>query len=247
MIVLRRIWKVSRDWRRGQELLRLKREARDITDRVTTGSALILAPHPDDEVIGCGALIARKVDAGVPVDVVIITDGAATTLPADATRDEKAELRAAEARVALARLGVRADRLHFLGLEDGHLARQRTTLESRIQELLDHLAPAELYVSSRLDPHVDHQTAALTVEALVQRRGLPISVLEYPVWALTAPTTLRQHRLVAVNAGPYLDHKREAFAAYQSRAGFGPLIDQFFGDTELFLPMGQPTTNSDLF
>ena len=39
-------------------------------------AALVLAPHPDDEVFGCGAAIASHVRAGVPVQVLVLTDGA---------------------------------------------------------------------------------------------------------------------------------------------------------------------------
>ena len=53
----------------------LGRTAHDLTDVVATRSALVLAPHPDDETIGCGATILRKVAAGTPVTVFVATDG----------------------------------------------------------------------------------------------------------------------------------------------------------------------------
>ena len=53
----------------------LRTVARDETSTTGTRSALVLAPHPDDETLGCGATILRKVAAGTPVHVLVVTDG----------------------------------------------------------------------------------------------------------------------------------------------------------------------------
>jgi len=52
--------------------------ARDDTATSAARSALVLAPHPDDETLGCGATILRKRAAGTPVHVLIVTDGEPT-------------------------------------------------------------------------------------------------------------------------------------------------------------------------
>src|SRR5829696_1206258 len=49
--------------------------ARDETAAVAARGCLVIAPHPDDETLGCGATIARKRAAGTPVRVVIVADG----------------------------------------------------------------------------------------------------------------------------------------------------------------------------
>src|SRR5690349_19075047 len=62
--------------------------AEDVTSQAAARSCLVLAPHPDDETLGCGATIMRKRAAGTPVHVVIATDGrhslASSELSADA-------------------------------------------------------------------------------------------------------------------------------------------------------------------
>jgi len=214
--------------------------ARDITSQSASGSAVIVAPHPDDEVIGCGALIARKLAAGSQVDVIILSDGGASTRPANASREEKARLRTAEAKAAMEVLGLRADRLHFLALEDGMLSDREADLDLMVGDLVGRLKPAEIYVTSRLDPHPDHQTAARVVRALAARGSWPISVYEYPVWLLAGPQLSEPQKMgpvVAVATGTYLGAKRRAFDAYESRKDFGPLLEQFFNDVELFFPV----------
>ena len=43
---------------------------------IGVGRVLVLAPHPDDEIIGCGAVLKQWSDSGIPIKVVVITDGA---------------------------------------------------------------------------------------------------------------------------------------------------------------------------
>ena len=81
---------------------------------------MVLAPHPDDESLGCGGMIAAACEAGTPPVVVFITDGAAShpgsrRFDATARRD----IREQEARRAAAVLGLAEDRLVFLRLPDG--------------------------------------------------------------------------------------------------------------------------------
>jgi GlcNAc-PI de-N-acetylase len=47
----------------------------DVTHSAARRSCVVIAPHPDDETLGAGATIMRKVDAGTPVHVVVATDG----------------------------------------------------------------------------------------------------------------------------------------------------------------------------
>ena len=96
------------------------------------GTVLILAPHPDDESLGCGGLIAACCDAGRPPFVLFLTDGTGShprslSYPPDRLR----ETRQTEARRAMAALGLGRDRIAFLGLpdtaapHDGHSLRSR--------------------------------------------------------------------------------------------------------------------------
>lgn len=90
---------------------------------------LVIAPHPDDETLGCGGVIARAARDGVPVAVVFVTqgDGSRATAarefkrlqPRPAQLIAMGRMRQEEARAALTALGVSGDALHFLGYPDG--------------------------------------------------------------------------------------------------------------------------------
>jgi len=92
---------------------------------------LVFAPHPDDETIGVGGLIARLVRAGAPLRVVFVTNGDGyqravehdfeVAHPSDADYVTFGELRQREAVAALARLGVSHRQIRFLGFPDGGL------------------------------------------------------------------------------------------------------------------------------
>ena len=70
---------------------------------------LVIAAHPDDEVLGMGGTIARHADAGDAVRVLVVTDGSSTQYPGD---DETRTRKEHEARRAAAELGV-SDYVHL--------------------------------------------------------------------------------------------------------------------------------------
>ncbi|HET6697207.1 MAG TPA: PIG-L family deacetylase, partial [Gaiellaceae bacterium] len=102
---------------------------------------LVIAAHPDDEVLGMGGTITRHTDAGDAVRVLVVTDGSSTQYPGDAeTRARKEE----EAQKAAAELGV-ADYVH-LDLPDMRLDTLAHVDVNRVVEehVRDH-APAIVY------------------------------------------------------------------------------------------------------
>jgi len=143
--------------------------ATDMTATTATRSALVLAPHPDDETIGCGATIARKAAAGTPVRVVVAADGG------DARRR-------GECIDACARLGVGASDVVFLGFPDGDLEHHRNDLDARVRELVVDTNADEVFAPAAIDAHPDHRWLAASVEALRHDELASTSVLTYPIW-----------------------------------------------------------------
>lgn len=134
------------------------------------GHVLVLAPHPDDEVLGCGGVAAALAGAGVRVDLVAVTDGESSH-PGRA--DELRSVRAQERVTALHRLGLDDAHVHRLGLPDGGVSEDRvvTAVRPLTDETTVVLAPWEH------DGHPDHDAVG---RAALQ---LPGRHLAYLVWA----------------------------------------------------------------
>lgn len=161
-------------------LRRLMASCRSITAAELAESAVILAPHQDDEVLGCGGLTLLKRRAGATVDIVFVSDGRNShshLMPAD----ELAAIRRQEALEAARVLGVSQDRVHFLGLPDGSLTRHAASGVALLTPLLQKLRPQQLFVPCRWDFPPDHlATRAIGLASLATLQ--PVSVFEYPVW-----------------------------------------------------------------
>lgn len=185
-----------------------------------SGPVLVVAPHPDDEVIGPGGAIARHVDAGHAVTVLILTSGGATAAGGRAV--ERA--REAESLRACRHLGLRMAPT-FARLPDADLAAHREQMAALIGR--HGAAAATIYVPNLLDPHPDHVAAALAVADA----DLGADVWGYDVWT-PAPATslldvsgvfarkqaaLREYRIALRT----VDYVRAAtgLAAYRSAAG----------------------------
>jgi GT2 family glycosyltransferase/LmbE family N-acetylglucosaminyl deacetylase len=143
-------------------------------DQVPRGRVVCLAPHPDDEVIGCGGALARHVARGDSVVVVHVTDGAGAAKDA-ADRERIRKLRREESVRALAVLGV--TELRGLDFPDGAL-RPEGAFVSGLGGLLETLKPTVIYAPSPLEHHPDHRaTVALLAKALERSELRPHVIL----------------------------------------------------------------------
>ena len=160
--------------------------SRDITEEVAKRSCLVLAPHPDDETLGCGGIILRKSAAGQQVHIVIATDGMASHSDEPSSGIARArldEIRRRETVAACEKLGVPANCVEFYALPDGRLNSVVSELEDRIEQSVARWTPEEVFVCAEADGHRDHKTLARTTKALYQRGALANAVLyEYPIW-----------------------------------------------------------------
>ncbi len=226
----------------------LVRLAQDRTAELEVGSTLVLAPHPDDEVLGCGGLIARKVRSGSPVWVAYLTDGRQGVQADPATA---VALREEEAREAASVLGVPHHRLLFLRLPDGSLSAFLDVATERVRTLVRELGVRQLFAPYRRDYHPDHVAAYRVARASLQP-GLQL--YEYPVWfgpwmwrrlrgraRLAALSHLRDvRRALRLSVGDVAELKRLALEAYRSQvAGFeasgqGAFLRGFLGPYELY-------------
>jgi LmbE family N-acetylglucosaminyl deacetylase len=226
----------------------------------------VLAAHPDDETLGCGALIARSRRAGVPVRVVVATDGRHSTRSELLPPERLAALRSVELRSACAQLGVPEHEIVELGFPDGALPERRDALAGRLAELLSEQPPDLLLVPCARDVHPDHEELhRAAVRAAAGLDPAP-TVLAYPIWSWASPVagpgvrrrlarlgwTARQlvggTRWLRVPAGEHLAGKQAALDRYVSQTrnltgepGWSLLPaadrDLFLQPDELFLPV----------
>ncbi|RAI56159.1 PIG-L family deacetylase [Roseicella frigidaeris] len=210
---------------RAAEALPLATDPREV---LGPAGALVLAPHPDDESIGCGGLIAAASAAGLPVRVVVVSDGTGSHpgLPPDAIRP----VRERETLAATAALGLPPEAVHFLRLPDRGVPAAGPEFAAAVEAILGLASPAPSAVlcTWRHDPHCDH-AASFAIAEVVTRRLLGARLLAYPVWGwafahpipgfpLPAPPLLPgppRGRRFAI--APFLDAKRRAIAAHVSQ------------------------------
>ncbi|MEW6742811.1 MAG: PIG-L family deacetylase [Planctomycetota bacterium] len=155
---------------------------------------LVLAPHMDDEVIGCGGTLRKHVLAGTRVCVVYITDGRRGDPGIYHQGLDRQEItvrerlmtaaREEEAQRAASVLGI--DDLRFLGEPDGRL-KPHADLARHLAEILESERPGIVYLPSPLDQHRDHwATNVLFCRALGQlgRRPTWLEVCRgYEIWS----------------------------------------------------------------
>ena len=140
-----------------------------VTTTVSADTALVIAPHFDDDVLGCGGLIAQLTAAGAGVGVLFLTDGSGG-VEEIADREAYAERRHAEAARGLEILGVTD--IEFLDLPDGSLGAHVDEAAEAIRQALVARSPDLLLAISPLEISADHRAAfAATHAALSGLRG----------------------------------------------------------------------------
>jgi LmbE family N-acetylglucosaminyl deacetylase len=183
---------------------------------------VVLAAHPDDEVLGVGGLIARLAATGHSIVVVWATDGEASHPRSTAVSpDEMRSRRREESRRALAHLGVQPEATHHLGLPDGRLETCRGRLRDQLSEIVDSddlvLAPWAR------DGHPDHDVVGAVGSTLGSVRW------QYPIWmwhwAAPGDWEVPWPQLRSVTIPDYRA-KAEAIAMFTSQVEpLGPSVD----------------------
>lgn len=183
--------------------------------------ALVLAPHPDDETLGCGGTIRLLVESKKDVKVIFLTSGdkAEPGNPASQSTHEKKHItdysliREKEAGKALSILGV-AD-YEFLRFPDRELAENYGDLLKKLLQITGDYLPDAIYSPSMAELNPDHRTAAsLSIE--IQRAYSNISgraPLKIIFYEITVP--LRPNMLVDIT--PVYTRKRRAVKKYRSQ------------------------------
>jgi LmbE family N-acetylglucosaminyl deacetylase len=179
------------------------------TDRI-----VVVSPHPDDETLGVGGLIAMALDRSLPVIVLCVTNGEAAYSCHDLPGVRRREL--AE---ALASLGEHESITHhFLDLPDGRVEGCEIELRNIIRHFL---APGDLVLCPLVDDgHSDHTATATAALEAAQQVGAYVRC--FPIWAwrhhdVSSSSLLQGERLALTKTARR--RKQRAIACYQSQIG----------------------------
>jgi LmbE family N-acetylglucosaminyl deacetylase len=196
------------------------------TTRELTGGRpfVVLSPHPDDETLGTGGLIAEARTAGQEVDVIVVIDGSGSHPRSKQYPSKRlVDLRYSEVHRAGLALGLKPDRIVFLGLPDTMAPKLGPPFDAAVEETLNVIRRSEagaLFVTWERDPHCDHEASAELAKT-VRRMSPGLKLWAYPIWGwhIEASAKIHQPSPMArrIDISLYRDRKLKAIAAHASQ------------------------------
>ncbi|WP_420226301.1 PIG-L deacetylase family protein [Pigmentiphaga litoralis] len=190
------------------------------------GRAVVIAPHPDDELLACGGLMRQWTDAGREVVVVAVTDGGGSHTGSRVWTPATLEAaRRAERLAALHQMGLALVPVIGLQLPDGGVTGAEAALQCA---LIPMLRPGDVvFATWRLDGHPDHEATGRAAAACCAEAGLPLVELPVWMWHWAEPDDPRVpwHRLARVRLDPSeRAAKRRAIAAHRTQVEADPTL-----------------------
>lgn len=186
-----------------------------IVDELSYKRVLVLSPHPDDEVFGCGGLISKLHNSGAQISVAYFCDGAGGTSDGKNKRN-LIDVRKIEAKASAQILGIKSQT--FFGYPDGKLAAGHAAVKG-LTTLIKEFKPDIILVPSFLDNHPDHRvTNEILLNTLSEiENESPSTTLgtDLTIWAYEIWTPIYPNRLVDINS--VIDTKKEAISKHKSQ------------------------------
>lgn len=155
-------------------------------------STVVIAPHPDDETLAAGGLIAFLRERGIDVVVVAVTDGE----NAYADTPGLGELRRVEQSDAIERLGVPLNKIVRLGLPDSDVSAHEDELIARMLPLIS--ADTHIVAPWHGDFHPDHEACGRAAKEVASRSGAALTSYFFWMWHRGTPDLLDPKRLRAM-------------------------------------------------
>lgn len=147
---------------------------------------LVFAPHPDDETLGCGGTIAKRISEGYKVLIVVMTDGRNSLfkdlgIASDPTPEEVKEIRRDEVKRATRILGVGFEDSLFLDFIDGSLEKYENEAQEKVLEIIRENHPLEVYFPCKKDCHPDHRATNRIVNNAIMKLNMPTAKCRYMI------------------------------------------------------------------
>ncbi len=189
-------------------------------------NALIVAPHPDDETLGCGGIINLMSQSAVRLTVLFLTDGESSHQSCcGISKEEVGAMRRRLAVQACAKLGVSPEDLIWFGLPDGQISCGNgggfCGTSNDLLRLIDKIEPDAIFAPHPWEPWPDHRAAGEILKKAVNKYRNPVTVYYYPVWlwhglCLTHLLAIRKMDTIRVDISAVLETKRQALNEYFS-------------------------------
>ncbi len=155
---------------------------------LSSHSAVVVAPHPDDEIFGAGGMIAMKREAGVPVRVIFLAEGGGSHSTCCATDyEEVGSIRRQQAVEATACVGLQSDDLTWFNMRDGKIPFDGqygfNEAVTNLANEFERLKLTEIYCPHPHDGFPDHEAASRIVQHAAQHLKHIHRIIYYTVWA----------------------------------------------------------------
>jgi LmbE family N-acetylglucosaminyl deacetylase len=187
-----------------------------LTD-LSCSDALIIAPHPDDESLGCGGSIVKHINSGSRVKVIFLTDGGSGDFKGR-FGDRYVGLRKSSASKAMNTLGV--EDYEFWGYRDRDIASVVEEITDRLNQTIKGFSPDLIYVPSPFEVHPDHKTTSMIGQRIFNETG--VDVIFYEVIVALYPNIL-------VDITAEMEKKREAIKSYQTELHYNDYLSKIEG------------------
>ena len=220
------------------------------------GVIAVVAPHMDDEVLGCGTTLVR-LPQKQRIHLVYATDGSQSPLPAapwiGSTPPDLSRIRMEEALAAARTLGIPCSNVHFLGYPDSRLGRHLPAFSRALADIFKTIEPRHLLIPFRYDRHPDHLAVNHAVVSLRSSGDSNAELFEYFVysnWRLLPGGDIRKYisqlHLLKIESEGDMAAKRVALECFKSQTTrfypwqqrpnlTGSLLDEICHSPEVFL------------
>lgn len=172
---------------------------------------LIIAPHPDDEIIGCGGTICKHIEEGDDVSVVYLTNGEKSINSCDYF------VRKREAQIVAEYMGL--NNIFFMELEDGNISVDSNHVNA-LRNIIYQIKPEVICLPHIKEGHFDHYMSNILLYYVCNNVFLHMKILWYEVWTPIIPNIL-------INITDYIGKKEEVLEKYVSQISqydYGELV-----------------------
>jgi LmbE family N-acetylglucosaminyl deacetylase len=190
------------------------------------GSTAIITPHPDDQLLGCGGVIALLAKFEIPIHIVVMSDSAGLHSGAvEYPPNPLQSVRQREITDPLRILGVSPGSLSFLNLSNEQIPSSETRYFSAVVEALRMVisvfAPSTIIVPWRRDRHCDHKATWEIAQTAVAQTEFSGRWMEYAAWLVEPGDDPMfpepgEMDIFRFDISSVLEQKREAIACHRS-------------------------------